>query len=92
MNVSEAPNSRLVPLLVLLGFGLLESQPPLCVASSLFVVLGGHESGLGSSLLSGVNVSEAPNCRSVPLQVLPGSGFWNLSRHPPFLRWVLVTQ
>ena len=92
VNVSEAPNSRLVPLLVLLGFGLLESQPPLCVASSLFDVLGCHESGLGSSLLSGVNVSEAPNSRSVPLQVLLGSGFWNLSRHPPFLRWVLVTQ
>ena len=78
MNVSEAPNSSSVPIQVLPGSGLLDSQLPPCMASSQSDVSSCHESGLGSSPLFGANVSEYPNSRSVPLQVLPGFGYLEL--------------
>ena len=92
MNVSEAPNSPSVPIQVLPGSGLLDSQPPPCMASSQSDVSSCHESGFGSLPLSGANVSEAPNSHSVPLQVLPRSGFLESQPPPSLLRWVLVTQ
>ena len=45
-----------------------------CMAFSQFDVSGVHKLGLRSSPLSSVNVSEAPNSHSVPIQVLPRSG------------------
>ena len=80
--VSEASISRSVPIQVLPGSGILDSQPPPCVASSQSEVSGCQESGLGFSPLSGGYVSEAPNSCSEPLQVLPGSGFLE-SQLPP---------
>ena len=73
---SSACNSAVLP-----RFGLLDSQPPPCVAPSHSDVSGCHKSGLGSSTLSGAIVSEAPNSRLAPLKVLPGSRL--LESQPP---------
>ena len=54
--------------------------------SSQFDVSGVHKLGLGSSPLSGMNVFEAPNSRSVPIQVLPRSGLLD-SQLPPCMAY-----